>query len=901
MKKYDYLYHTHDLPSLSDWGPYARDVYALSHIADYEKGLRFDFFMVPGIFRRQFYWPDPLRENGCSPIEASSKLRHFAFRQQLEGMDRFFCDMSYTQIENDLWLGRCHFVNRTKDHHSAALLLYTRISPRQEVVPVMPENCSFIDGLDHSVLEYAVPRYDHNLTSSGGRRGEEPRHGTVGSTCLGKPHYDGFLKCFGENAGDRVTYKLPDRQDGVIFLRALVAENISWELKINIAGKEFIRQFTGSGNFALFELYRGKLLQDDEISITSCGVNGGLRIDGIIIGDAGTTCEDISFQPVGRAVEPQCVTEEQSKIDTFSGSGLNKSYAVWWNCNESARREYWLRDLAHLVSYSNNLRHPFYYSFPNTEIGNEYCRDIYTLPIEIPAGESKTFYTLYCAGKTPENAKTRVQNFSHDPEILEKIFVSAHRKACYYPSTNAGKKYRFGRMMMAAASLTNINFPVRAEGKNIRHHVPDKHFNSLYSWDSGFIGLGFLEIDQTRAIENLNVYLTEPENEVNAFMFHGTPLPVQAYLYWELFNRTQEKELLKFFYPKLRHFYDFLAGHIPTSIFRKAKSNLLRPWEYTYNSGGWDDYPPQWEIILTKDFSVAPVVTTAHQIRFAKIMRRAAILLDKTSDVAVYDADINSFAEALQKYSYDEKNGIFSFVEHDADGNPTGFHLDPISGVNYNLGMDGVSPLVSGICTAEQRNEMFARLADKERMWTPIGISTVDKQAPYYRTDGYWNGAVWMPHQWFFWKAALDDNRPDFARRIALTALELWEKELRRTRYCFEHFCLSSQQGAGCCHFGGLSLPVLNWFAAYCVKGSFNCGYDTWVLGKKNLADKFTADLLIEGDEGEQTTILYVNGANKSQASFNGKTVPCSTVFPGCCEVVLPKNSAGILEIIPEK
>ena len=34
MNKYDYLINTHDLKSLSDWGPFARDLYALSHIAD---------------------------------------------------------------------------------------------------------------------------------------------------------------------------------------------------------------------------------------------------------------------------------------------------------------------------------------------------------------------------------------------------------------------------------------------------------------------------------------------------------------------------------------------------------------------------------------------------------------------------------------------------------------------------------------------------------------------------------------------------------------------------------------------------------------------------------------------------------------------------------------------------
>ena len=36
----------------------------------------------------------------------------------------------------------------------------------------------------------------------------------------------------------------------------------------------------------------------------------------------------------------------------------------------------------------------------------------------------------------------------------------------------------------------------------------------------------------------------------------------------------------------------------------------------------------------------------------------------------------------------------------------------------------------------------------------------------YFRENGYWNGAVWMPHQWFIWKAALDAGKGDFAWKM---------------------------------------------------------------------------------------------------------------------------------------
>ena len=899
MKNYNYLERTHDLPSLSDWGPYANDVYGLSHIADYKKGLRIDFFMVPGIFRRQFYFPDPLRESGCSPMTALPNLEHFSFRQQLLELDKFFCDVSYTKIDENFYLGRCCFENHLSELQSASLLMYTRVPAKYEVIPVMPKGCQFIDGLDYSELKFSAPRYDHNLTSSGGRRGEQPCKGTVNGSCLGLPHYDGNLRCFGADNGDEVSYfyTIPKSGNRKVFLRALVEENIKFDLEILIADKKQKKSFTGSGQFDIFEIYNDKLASQGEIKIISCGVTQGLRIDGLILAPEKTNIPDIEFRDINNALEVKCQSSDSNKIDIFTAESIDKNYAVWWSCNETVKREYRLKNLSQLVLYSNNLRHPFYSSFPNAENGSEYCRDIYTLPIEIAPKAKKVFYTLYCVDKNAEKACEKIKNFDTSDKNLEKIFALANKKASKLITTKEGKKYRFGRMMLSAVSLTNINFPIRAEGKNIRHHVPDKHFNSLYSWDSGFIGLGFTEIDKVRAIENLNAYLTEPDNDVNAFIFHGTPLPVQAYLYKELFCRTHDMKLLEFFYPKLKHFYDFTAGHIPSSIFRTAKSNLLRPWDYTYNSGGWDDYPPQWEIFTEKNFSIAPVVTTAHQIRFAKIMRRAAIILGKKTDISTYDSDIEDFSNTLQQYSYDSQEGIFSYVEHDKNGNPLGFYSDKKSGRNYNLGMDGVSPLISGICTKEQKNKMFERLSNPQKMWTPIGISTVDKQAPYYRSDGYWNGAIWMPHQWFFWKAALDDNQMTFARKIAITALNVWEKELRKSRYCFEHFCLSSQRGAGCCHFGGLSSPILNFFGAYCTPRRLSCGNDTWVLSSESRHNCYTAQLLIEGNSEEFTGILFTNERNNCIAHYQEKIVAINCTFPGCWEIILPKNTQGVLRI----
>ena len=896
MNKYAYLNGTHDLPTLPEWGPFARDVYALSHIADFERGIKFDFFMVPGIFRRSFFLPDPLREAGCAPTLATPDLTFYSIRQQMEGKDELYADISYTQIEKDLWLGRCEFVNNTDNFQAASLLHYARLAPRQEVVPQLPDDYRYLDAMTYSELEFSYFRPDRHLSYGAGRHGEQTYPDTVNSTCLGQPpSQSNYLPCFGEKAGDRVTYTfdaVPGERS--ITLRALIKEGETPEMQIILNGKASSVKLDGSGKFELYPVYDGDLQGKVELTLISGGAAGGIHLDGLITGPDSAVGK-VSFPTIARAISPVCRSGKTENTLLISGSGMNKNYCCRWSMKPSAEREYMVGDFAKLLTYSYGLRQTNYYSFPDNT-GDIFCRDAYIIPIEISPRSAKAVYVLYAASSGDE-AEKRIAAFDCSEDNLEAIYQDAFKRASQLDCTPAGKQFSYGYKMLAAAALTNVNFPIRAEGSNIRHHVPDKHFNSLYSWDSGFIGIGFSELDKIRAVENLNVYVTDPSNEHNAFILWGTPLPVQIYLYMELFNRYQDTEMLEYFYPRLRHYYEFLTGRIENSIFNTAKSHLLRPWKYCYNSGGWDDYPPQWYVLETAHHTVAPVVTTSHTIRFAKILRRAAEMLGKHSDIELYNSDIEIFSSALQKYSWDSEENIFSYVEHDENGEPAGFFRDPVSGRNFNLGMDGATPLNAGICTPEQRQKLFERLSSPDAMWTDAGISTVDRRAPYFRTDGYWNGCVWMPHQWFFWKSALDYNQSDFARRIALTALNMWEKEVRATNYCFEHFSITSLRGAGCCHFGGLSSPILNWFGAYCRKNRLTAGFDTWVLSSQSDENSFTAELLIEGEKNDFCTVLYTAGDGEWSAEYNGIAVPCVSEFPGCLEITLPKASKGLLKL----
>ena len=85
----------HDL-SLSDWGPWARNYVGLSHIACPKRGHRMDFFLAPGMYRREVFPPDGLRECGLSMREAAADLHYYGYRQQMRpGRDEIYADVAH--------------------------------------------------------------------------------------------------------------------------------------------------------------------------------------------------------------------------------------------------------------------------------------------------------------------------------------------------------------------------------------------------------------------------------------------------------------------------------------------------------------------------------------------------------------------------------------------------------------------------------------------------------------------------------------------------------------------------------------------------------------------------------------------------------------------------------------
>ncbi len=908
---FEALQGSHDL-RLSNWGPYTKRYMGVSHIHDVASGVRFDLSVFPGLYRRGVNAPNVLWESGYHIWEAAPDLSFFRHRHQLVWKDKVYADIDFFSPgdadSDDCMSVRATCVNASDEPQNLVLHWMASVHlPPESVVGGKPLQVSrvhvpaggvWVDALDYAFLSLGHEAHRANLTYDGQLRGEVRVSGFVGGVGLGQG--------FGLNEGDAVIYRVELPRDlayPVVVLRYRLEDRA--EAKIGFPGAlDRPVRLRGTGQIAVREIPLDHRLSGDVLlTLASYEPGQSVEIDGFAVVDT-SQLDDVSFDQEAWSYVPKRLPGPRPDTLVLLYDALAMTYGIAWGARSGAEvpfqiREFFCDDLdtALHLSIHNHTRHTF--SGP----GEGHYTNVFQRPIFMAPQSRRVITGLVCRGE-PKAVYTRLANFDPSDAGWDERHARARGRAIRVGTTVAtnpsGDAYAESQTRMAATVLSNVVYPVRTRGTWIRHYTPGRWWDSLYTWDSGFIGLGLAELDLDRALDNLNAYTTEPGTPDAAFIHHGSLVPTQFYLFLALWHQTQSQPLLRYFYPRLAQYHRFLAGRWGSSTTRDLESGLIRPWDYFYNSGGWDDYPPQVHVHrYGLEPSVTPVISTAQVIRTAKILRMMALALGEPT--AEFDDDIRELSGALQAHAWDAESGYFGYVGHDDAGKPTGILRDA-DGVNYNMGMGGASPLVAGICTPEQEAQLITSLMSPERMWSPYGLSTVDQSAPYYRADGYWNGAVWMPHQWLFWKALLDLGCADEAHKIAKTALDVWQTEVARSYNCFEHFIVQTGRGAGWHHFSGLSTPVLSWFGTYHRPGRLTTGFDVWVeaLDVASDARRLTARLRHYGAAHHAPLCIVTLVPGDYEATWNGALTASNERYPGTLEVWLPQGAeAGELIVAP--
>ena len=856
------------------WGPYSKKYFGVSRITDsaVEKGVRFDFISSPALSNSDTRMPNVTLPVGWHPWNAAGDLSYYSYRVDLEWKDKVYADVSYCLIDSESVLVRTEIVNNSPLMQNCLVNYFSALEYPYvyKTEAVLPEKNIFINAVDYKNYHYELKSPWNHHTCDGLRRGEILSDEFTFHNGLGDNTRNQYrLKIyppFGATKGDSVKYEINGIDafsSPVVAVRYRTVSDSDAEFNFN--GNRIVFEKSADFNIAYFDV-NNKI---GSLELVSLGT-GGIELDFIAVIEKGEKVSTVKKE-YNRNPEKKNTSFPDGVLSAVLYEGVDKPFEIrtfnkntrFREINSGCLEDCPTSRLSQADESFDNMLETFSGSFSQKRSDEGCYHNCVVHSVFIGEGESAVEYAVVSYGKTEYKTV----------DEYEKIYLSAKQKAQKLCFNEDGKEYEFSNELLKAAMLTNTVYPLYKQGEFIVHHTPGKRWDSFYSWDSGFIGLDMLYLNRENAKFILDTYLCDETNPDFAFLFHGSPVPVHIYQVFEMLNMSENKSDALSYYEKAKHYYDFLAGKVRGSVTSKFRTGLTSTFDYFYNCSGMDDLPPQVEM-YRRDIqnNTAPVISSSQLIRTAKILKIMATVLGKKDDIEVFENDIEKLTDALNKYSWDEKSGYFSYVIHNDDGSFKE-RMTTENGENLDRTIDGIYPLIAGAVNDEQKEKLLAHLKSEEQMMSKVGISAVDMTATYYTDNGYWNGNVWFSHQWFIWKTMLDLGETDFAFKIAKTALEAWKKECEYSYYTFEMVNIKTGRGGWFHNFGGLSAPINLWSFAYFKRGTFNCGFDCLVKESHFSSDfsEFSATVEYFGDNDRYSVIAVLDDKRDYRVYVNGK------------------------------
>ncbi len=878
------------------WGPYSKKYMGISKIIKEKSdiGARFDFIVHPTLWNSSTPVPNVTVPSSYHLWKCKSDYTFYSYRYELMWKDKVYADISFSKINDSAYLMRTQLVNNTELMQNCVLNCFASLEfPYKSYCFVnTPEKCVLINANDYTEFSHAKDRPWDEETPDGMFRGmfadESFYLGKgLGDRCDNRHvHYHGF-KPFGCEKGDRVCFNLScdGIENPVVAVRyRTVTEGDA--LFLSEQGKVVFKN-SGGLTFAYFPY-------SDTFTLESLG-GAGIEFDFLAVIDESdkaelyTEMKQYDFIP-----ERETSILENGHRTTLKYKDIPDFYILTHNKNTRERE-----------LFSGSLEDALINRLSNGDHTYDDLTETFSRSFERKHSDDGYFHnslikSIFVAPQSSHIEYAVISDADFSPlteEEYEQIYnkASAEQRT---PFNESGMKYALSTEILRSTLLTNTVYPVYRHGENVVHHTPGKRWDSFYTWDSGFIGMGLLEFSKKLCRYSLDLYLCDKSNKDFAFLLHGSLVPTQFAQYIELLKRTDDKHELDFLYDKMKLYYEFLRGRTHKSTCAKFGNGLLTTYDYWYSHCGMDDLPVQVEMIRRKaEKNTCPCLSTSHIILAGKIMKMVATYLNKYDDVKVYEEDIAASTKALNTLSWDEESGYFAYTTYDENGNFTGIMRTP-DGENYNKGIEGVYPFVAGAVSGERKKRLIGHIKNPKEMWSAAGISAVDMSASYYFDDGYWNGNVWMSHQWYIWKAMLDNGDTDFAYSIAERALDMWKAETDFSYNTYECFGIKTRRGGWFHNFGGLSAPICIWANCYHLPNTVTTGFDVWTNYQKTNDNSAEISFEYFGDSDRYSMIVTLSDKYSYKAYLDGKETEFFERNKGSLEFTFNKSvKSGILEI----
>ncbi len=880
------------------WGPYSKKYMGLSRIIENlsDVGARFDFAVHPTLWNSSTPVPNVTVPSAYHLWSCNSDYTFYSYRYELMWKDQVYADVSFSKINDEAYLMRCEFFNNTELSQNCILNLFAALEfPHPTYCSLSkPERCVIKTANDYEEYTYAVSRPWDNENPDGMFKGmfadKDFYLGKgLGDRCENYHVHFLNLKPFGCEKGDRVSYKL----DASGFKNPIIAVRYKTvtdgDAQFDMNGKTVTFKNSDKLTFAYLEYM-------PEFTLESLGT-AGIELDFFAVVEENEK-ELLKAQSVPFAYVPEIETTvlENGHKTALKYENIEKPFYILTHNKNTRERtldsgsleDALINRLSNGDHTYDDLAETFSGSFQRKKSDDGFFHNTLIKSIFIEPKSTHTEYAVLSSGELEPLSD----------EEYEAIYQRAKSSDKADGFNEAGKKYTLSTDILKATLMTNAVYPVYRHGENVVHHTPGKRWDSFYTWDSGFIGMGLLEISPKLCLYALDMYLCDESNKDFAFLLHGSLVPTQFVEYLELLKRTENKDELAFLYDKAKLYYEFLRGRNHGSTCAKFNNGLLTTYDYWYSHCGMDDYPAQVEMMnrYSQKYT-CPCLSTAQIIRAGKIMKMVADSLGRYDDIQVYDADIEYSTKALNELAWDEESGYFGYTEYDEDLNVIGI-MRTEDGENFNKGMDGIYPIVAGAVDGERKQRLLEHIKNPNEMWSRAGISAVDMSASYYFDDGYWNGNVWMSHQWFVWKTMLDNGEADFAFDIADRALNMWKEETDFTYNTYECFGIATRRGGWFHNFGGLSAPICIWANCYYKPQTITTGFDVWTDYQKTTPTSAEIKFKYYGDNDCYTVIVTLSDKAEYTAFLDGKEIEYKERNKGSLEFTFDNTvKSGILVI----
>ncbi|GAM55145.1 hypothetical protein JCM19231_1961 [Vibrio ishigakensis] len=341
-----FIEKNHDL-NLPDWGPYSKKYAGVAHIANPERGLRFDVSILPGHYRRQMLVPNEKWASAHHAWEASPYLEYYSYRYEIEWKDKLYCDVSVSEAGDNARLIRAEYVNNTDEMQNLMLHLAANLNfpalPGQPDVELnmakvsLPKGAVWLDAIEYSDLTFAKPEMKDINTEDGRLRGEVRVHGVVGGSAVGGG--------FGAHEGDIATYKFT--LDSAISEATLVVRYAAkgTASRFNLSGdaSAAIELPDTKGKFTLVSVPLGALDAGDN-TLTLCATGeGALTLDGLVVCDSQASSE-VVFEDEVRHHKPS-IEQVADNAVILKYEDSDYYYALAWRHENSWVREVFSNEL----------------------------------------------------------------------------------------------------------------------------------------------------------------------------------------------------------------------------------------------------------------------------------------------------------------------------------------------------------------------------------------------------------------------------------------------------------------------------------------------------------------------------------------------------------------------------